>query len=195
MGFIRKLIEKRRLKKLDIISKEIEALKSHGPHYLAEKKLKKEKPDVGVKVEGRYIRKDTNFNLLLIIGLCLIVIVALSLFYKQRFSVLTEKYNAKLNVLSELSLRLENLTSSLNETRSKLKFKENVEKDLSTQYVSLEEENEALAKQIQDLKLDLENKAKEINDLKDALELKTRELNDIRDCILDDDIEDKEDCL
>jgi len=195
MGFIGKWIEKRRLKKLDIISKEIEALKSRGPHYMIEKKLKKEKPDLGVRVEGKYIKKDTNFNLLLIIGLCLIVIVVLSLFYKQRFSVLTDKYNQKLNELSALGLQLSNLTSALNETDSKLKFKERVEKDLSTQYVGLEEEKESLESQIRSLQQDIEKKVKEIDDLKKAVLDKDAILDQLEECILDDDVENKEDCL
>lgn len=193
MKFIRKWLEKRRLKKLDIISKEIEALKNQGPHYMIEKKHKK--PDFGMKVEGKYIKKDTNFTLLLIIGLCLIAIVALSLFYRHRFSVISEKYDTKLNELNELSIRLNNLTSNLNETQSKLKFKEKVEKDLSSQYVGLEEEKETLENQIKSLQDQIELKSKEIDDLKKIIQEKDKKLDDLIDCIQDDDIDDKEDCL
>lgn len=180
-------LEKRRRKQLERINREIEALKHHGPLY--------EKEDLGLKSQGKYLKRDTNFGMFVVIGLCLIAIIGLSLFYRQKFSALSEEYGAKVDELMFAEARLKNLTFTLNETKTRLKFKERVEADLSNQYTGLAETKEELEKQITDLKDELNTSEAEINDLKALVQEKERRIRDMIDCIEDDDIEDKEDCV
>lgn len=180
-------MERRRKKELERINREIEALKQHGPLY--------QKEDKGLKSEGKYLKRDTNFGMFVVVGLCLVAIIGLSLFYRQKFTTLSDEYETKLSELNLAQNRLDNLTRNLNETQSKLKFKEKVETDLSTQYTGLAEEKEALEGQISDLEDEVKNKKDEIDSLKTTVQEKDRRLRDIIDCIENNRIEDKEDCL
>lgn len=190
MGMIGSWMEKRRMNELDRINKEIESLKTHGPHYMAPKE-KKESP----MIQGKYVKKDTNFGLLLLVGLCIIAIIGLSLFYKQRFDSLTEKYDQKLAEFQALQKNYTDATSVINQTSSQLAFKEKVEKDLSNQFKSLEDQKEDLESDkavLEDQKDALETK---ITDLEKKIDAQKKQLNDIEECINDNDVDDKEDCI
>lgn len=183
--------EKRRLKELERINREIETLKDQGPHYLHNK----ENPHAGIRGDKGYIKRDTNFGFLLLIGLCLIAIIWLSLFYRQKFNDLSDQYNQKLTELQETSIHLSNLTMELNQTKYRLQFKERVESDLSSQYIDLTEQKEVLEKEIKELEADIGSKKTEIENLKKDVAAKAKKINDLKDCILDDDVDDKEDCI
>ncbi len=182
-----KWLEKRRHKELERINREIEALKQHGPFF--------EREDKGLKSQGKYLKRDTNFGMFVVIGLCLIAIIGLSLFYRQKFSVLAEEYETRVHDLELTQLRLANLTKNLNETETKLRFKERVEADLSTQYSGLADLKENLEGQIKDLEKKVKDKEAELDDLKLVVQEKERRVRDLIDCIEDDDFEDKEDCI
>lgn len=181
-------LEKRRRSELERINREIEALKTQGPLHF-------EKEDKGLRSGGKYLKRDTNFGMFVVIGLCLIAIIGLSLYYRQKFSTISDEYDSKVKDLELAQDKLSNMTSTLNETQSKLKFKEKVESDLSKQYSGLSETKEQLETQIADLTQQIEDKKSEIATLKTAIEDKTRKLDEMKDCIRDDHIEDKEDCL
>lgn len=191
MGIFGKWLEKRRMNELTRINKEIEALKQHGPHYMEDK----EKKSVSSSSGGRYVKKDTNFGLLLLVGLCIVAIIGLSLFFKQRFDRLSDNYNEKLNELESVKSQYANTTTQLNETSSKLAFKEKVEKDLSGQYKSLETRNKDLTTDNTALEDQVDQLNDKVSTLQDTIKTKDKTIKDIKDCINDNDVDDKEDCI
>ena len=186
MSFIGKWLGKRRIRKLEEINREIEALKVRGPGYIESK----EKAKIGT-----FVMRDTSFGLLIILILCIIAIIGLSLLYRQKFSDITDKYNEKLSELELKNEELTGLTEELNQTSSKLKFKEKVESDLSSQYTTLETKNQQLEETVDDLQDKVISKDNEINSLKTQITAKDKKLSDIEDCIEDNSVSDKEDCI
>lgn len=186
MGFMARWLEKRRLRKLDQINKEIEALKTEGPKYIE----KREKARIGT-----FVRRDTSFGLMVILILCIIAIIGLSLFYRQKFSAVTERYNEKLKELELKNSELLNLTQEFNETSKKLKLKEKSESELGTQYTTLESENKDLQGEIETLNDKITDKDNEIASLKTQIKEKDDKIGAIEDCILDNKVNDKEDCI
>jgi len=185
MGFIGKWAEKRRTSELERISKEIEALKNEGPSYSAPK-----------EVTGRsYTKKDVNIGLLILVGLAIIGMIGLSLFYKGKFDDLTEKYDTKLAEVEDLNKKYQETTLTLNETSEQLSFKEQVEKDLSDQYKTMQDKNKDLEGEKTDLLQQVEDLNDKVKDKEDEITAKNKIIQDIQDCIEDNNVTDKEDCI
>ena len=181
MGIISKWLEKRRQKELDRINREIELLKKRGLDY--GKKNEKRDKLIDEAGKGHKINRDANFKLLFIIGLCLIVITGITLFYRYNLSALKTEYDEKLSQVELLTNDLLNKSSSLEYINSKLDLTKRAEDDLSKQYLELEGEKEVLSNQVNALNENIKQKNTELDSLKQDIQKKDKEIKDLKDCI------------
>ena|SRR3989344_7870461 len=89
-----------------------------------------------------FIRDDINLPMLRIIGLVLIFIVILTLFYFWNFKSINEDYDQKTAELNKTFYQLIEQNKVLNKTKQDLSLKEEREDQLSEQYNTVREQKE-----------------------------------------------------
>jgi uncharacterized protein (DUF3084 family) len=146
-------------------------------------------------VKMAYMKKNVNFGLILLLVAVLVAFAVFTTYYQQQYRALSIDYHTKLSELESLSSFLRVEKTRLNQTSYQLQIKQEREKDLSEQYITLKDEKETLEVDKQQLTAELIKATNDLAKTKSDLKKTENELSEkdaeIRQ--LEDDIDDLKD--
>src|SRR3989344_4643876 len=104
----------------------------------------------------KFIEENANIGLFVLIIVIALAVTVLTVFYKDNFSDINNKYNTKISELNKTFQELTGTKNVLNETAEKLALKAKREVDLSNKYTDVQEERNALKDENEDLQQQVE---------------------------------------
>ena len=104
-----------------------------------EEKAQKVSAEESKEIQPKRSFIDKNFNtyLMYFVGVCIILLLIVTLFYHSLFDIIGNKYDAKVEAIENLSEELNASIEELNETSIALTVREAREEELSGQYVEI----------------------------------------------------------
>ncbi len=187
MGMIKRWLERRRKTQLEQINQQIEELKRRGPDYTSI-------PDKTLSSRSQR-NANSGSTPILIMSICIIALIAVSIFAWTRITALNKKYSEVEESYEDILAQKKTLQTQLNQTTSQLEEKKEAAQDLSKQYIDLEQEITFLEGKIDDLNDTITSQTTSIKDLQEQVQERDNVINQIEECILNSSIEDKEDCI
>ena len=184
---IKRWLERRRKTQLEQINQQIEELKRRGPDYTSI-------PDKTLSSRSQR-NANSGSTPILIMSICIIALIAVSIFAWTRITALNKKYSEVEESYEDILAQKKTLQTQLNQTTSQLEEKKEAAQDLSKQYIDLEQEITFLEGKIDDLNDTITSQTTSIKDLQEQVQERDNVINQIEECILNSSIEDKEDCI
>ena len=169
MGLIKKLIEERRLKKLEAIEREIEKITDTklAKHQSKQPSLKDniidpETHKFKLPLKNQFVKTDSSVFLLFLVCLITAALIATTAFYQIKMSGLNEDFTARVIEVEKLKNELTAKESNLSVVQQTLSIKEQREEELED---VLQEERTDLKNEIKILKSEKADLESEISSL------------------------------
>lgn len=194
VGFLEEIIERKRRKELGRINREIEELKRRGPDFHPSPDDRSSSSSDGGS-SSHFRSGFTGVSSKYLVGALIIILLALFWYDQMRVDSLGDKVTEAEQRTTSLQEQLDTALGQLNETKDMLLHKEQKERNLSSQYLDVQQEILDLKKEILNLNSTVKMKEDSINDLTTKISDKDGIIKDLKNCIKNDSITDKEDCL
>lgn len=167
MGFIKRLLVQRRLKKIEAIERELEKI--------TEAKLGKQRPkELGLKaavvdpetkkfkLKNEFVKADSSLFLLFIVVMVTAALIGTTAFYQIKLSKINNEFTGKVVEVDKLRQELVAKESNLSVVQQTLSIKEQREEELED---VLQKEREDLKNEIKILKSDKADLEADVRDL------------------------------
>lgn len=176
MGLIKKIIEERRLKKLEAIEREIERitdtkLAKHSPKQpsLKDSVIDPETHKFKLPLRNQFIKTDSSIFLLFLVCLITAALIATTAFYQIKMSGLNEDFTARVIEVEKLKNELTAKESNLSVVQQTLSIKEQREEELEDVFqeerTDLKNEIKILKSEKADLEADVSTLEKRVAEL------------------------------
>lgn len=184
MGFIKRYLAKRKLRKLEAYEKKLREMERSSVKDKESRQVKDDLKSLNLGFKGHYINRDASMSFIVLVAVCILIIVGLTIFYQSKFGELNELFDQKLGELNQAYESLTTKESELKEKESTLTITQAGKQDLENQYLdvksdleNVQDENALLKNTIEDLNNQLkiekdknDNLRREIENLKERIE-------------------------